>query len=181
MKHQRTVISAITAALLFAVAPATAQTGTYKSLWPYPFTNSSSGINNLSLLSQGRDGNLYSTMEPFVAGETYGSVYKMTTSGAYTLVYSFCKEGYPCATTGSSPMGGVTLGFDGNLWGTTEYGGPSSDTQCGSLCGTVFYITPTTRKVASCISLHERRQRRAVLSGSPGAGRQHVWRFRHKL
>jgi uncharacterized repeat protein (TIGR03803 family) len=146
MKHQRTVISAITAALLFAVVPATAQTGTYKSLFNYPFSNGSSGINNASWLSQGRDGNLYSTIEPFVAGETNGSVYRMTTSGGYTLLYSFCKEGNPCATTGSQPSGGVTLGFDGNLWGTTEYGGPSTDAECGGLCGTVFYITPTTEK-----------------------------------
>jgi hypothetical protein len=122
MKHQRTAIPTIATAMLFAVVPATAQTGTYKSLWPYPISNGSSGINYLSLLSQGRDGNLYSTMEPFLNGETYGSVYRMTTLGGYSLLFGFCKEGNPCATTGSTPMGGVTLGFDGNLWGTTEYG-----------------------------------------------------------
>jgi uncharacterized repeat protein (TIGR03803 family) len=63
-------------------------------------------------------------------------VYKITTAGQYSLLYSFCAEGGHCLSTGANPTGGVTLGFDGNLWGTTLGGGKDG-------AGTVFKITPT--------------------------------------
>lgn len=59
----------------------------------------------------------------------------MSLSGDYTLLYSFCAEGGNCLVTGSFPQGGVTLGSDGNLYGTTSSGGADD-------YGTVFKITP---------------------------------------
>jgi uncharacterized repeat protein (TIGR03803 family) len=133
MKHRGTVLSLTLLVLFFAVVAATAQT--YTDLYTYPNTdNNTSGITYPSVLSQGQDGNLYSTIE--TNGTTYGSVYKMTTSGTPpTLLYSFCAEKAPCALTGGYPEGGVTLGFDGNLWGTTAGGGAHG-------AGTVFKLTP---------------------------------------
>src|SRR5580698_2275641 len=123
----------ISAVLLLAVTAATAQT--YTNLYAYPGTdNNTSGITWPSVLSQGQDGDLYSTIQTNGSYQ-YGRVYKMSTSGGYTLLYSFCGEGSPCASTGANPTGGVTLGWDGNLWGTTYNGGKDG-------AGTAFKMTP---------------------------------------
>jgi uncharacterized repeat protein (TIGR03803 family) len=132
MKHHGIVLSLIAGALLF-VAAANAQT--YKMLYTYPNTDvNDSGITWPSVLSQGQDGDLYSTIQTN-GTTTYGTVYKMTTRGAYSAIYTFCTEAAPCTLTGGYPTGGVTLGFDGNLWGTTSGGGKDG-------AGTVFKVTP---------------------------------------
>ncbi len=134
MKHRGNVLTMIAFALFFAVVAATAQT--YTPLFTYPGTdNNTSGITWPSVLSQGQDGNLYSTIQTNGAYNA-GSVYKITTAGGYTLLYSFCAELGHCLTTGAYPTGGVTLGFDGNLWGTTEGGGKDG-------AGTAFKMSPT--------------------------------------
>ena len=140
MKHRGTALSTaflilmmIAATILFAVTAASAQT--YTPLYSYPQTDvGDSGITWPSVLSQGQDGELYSTIQTNGA-YNFGSVYKITTTGQYMLIYNFCAEGSPCATTGGYPTGGVTLGWDGNLWGTTEDGGKDA-------AGTVFKVTP---------------------------------------
>jgi uncharacterized repeat protein (TIGR03803 family) len=120
-------------ALLSGAMAANAQT--YTPLYTYPQTDSGdTGIIWSSVMSQGRDGNLYGTIETN-GTYTYGTVYKMTTAGAYSAIYNFCAEGGGCATTGGYPEGGVVLGFDGNLWGTTLNGGKDA-------AGTVFKVTP---------------------------------------
>lgn len=127
------VIATTMAVVLLTSALANAQT--YTLLYTYPQTdNGSTGITYPSVLSQGQDGDLYSTIETN-GTYTYGSVYKITTGGTYSLLYSFCAEKSPCALTGGYPEGGVTLGFDGNLWGTTNGGGTDG-------AGTVFKTTP---------------------------------------
>ena len=104
-------------------------------LYTYPNTDvNDSGITWPSVLSQGQDGDLYSTIQTN-GTTTYGTVYKMTTGGAYSAIYTFCTEAAPCTLTGGYPTGGVTLGLDGNLWGTTSGGGKDG-------AGTVFKITP---------------------------------------
>jgi uncharacterized repeat protein (TIGR03803 family) len=123
----------ISLALLSGSMLANAQT--FTPLYTYPQTDSGdTGIIWSSVLSQGRDGNLYSTIETN-GTYTYGTVYKMTTAGAYSAIYNFCAELSPCASTGGYPEGGVVLGFDGNLWGTTLGGGKDG-------AGTVFKMTP---------------------------------------
>jgi uncharacterized repeat protein (TIGR03803 family) len=44
-------------------------------------------------------------------------------------------------TDGNSPQGGVIQGLDGNLYGTTYYGGASSTCRATLGCGTVFKST----------------------------------------
>jgi len=57
------------------------------------------------------DGNLYGTL--YEGGATgYGAIYQITTSGALTVLYNFCKG---C----SSPFGPPFQATDGNLYGTT--------------------------------------------------------------
>ncbi len=133
MKIGGVVFTIVTLALFFGVIPAGAQT--YTVLYTYPGTNNNtSGITWPSVMSQGQDGNIFGTIQTN-GTYNYGSVYKMSTSGQYTLLYSFCAEGGHCLTTGANPTGGVTLGFDGNLWGTTLNGGKGG-------AGTIFKMSP---------------------------------------
>jgi hypothetical protein len=51
-------------------------------------------------------------------------VFKVTSSGALTTLYSFCAK--TNCTDGSVPVG-LVLGTDGNFYGTTSEGGISAD------------------------------------------------------
>jgi uncharacterized repeat protein (TIGR03803 family) len=121
-------------AIILLAATASAQY-TAVGLYTYPNTdNNTSGITANSFLAQGPDGEFYDT--DWSNGKyNSGSVYTMSLSGDYALLYSFCAEGGNCLVTGSGPGGGVALGSDGNFYGTTSYGGTG-------LAGTVFKITP---------------------------------------
>jgi len=78
------------------------------------------------IVAQGRDGSLYSTT---AYGGTYndGVVFTITPGGNATVLYQVN------AYNGSN---GLTLGTEGNFYGTTVYGGN------GSGYGTLFKITP---------------------------------------
>jgi uncharacterized repeat protein (TIGR03803 family) len=93
-------------------------------------------------LIQATDGNFYgTTAEGGAFG--YGTVFKITPAGTLTALYSFCAQ-KPCAD-GANPMAGLVQASDGNLYGTTLYGGTGkgSARKCSSTigCGTVFKIT----------------------------------------
>ena len=63
-------------------------------------------------------------------------IFKMTTSGAFTVLYTF-----PCPARGEGGSG-LTLDDEGNLYGTTYgFGGAQCSARDGS-CGTVFKLTP---------------------------------------
>ena len=68
----------------------------------------------------------------------YGTVFKVTPSGALTTLQSFRFQ------DGATPAGALAQGSDGNFYGTTIYGGANAclfaDTLAG--CGTIFKITP---------------------------------------
>ena len=116
--------------LLCATVGAAAQT--YVSLFNYPDTTSNtSGIAAPQLMTQGVDGNLYSTINSDGTHNS-GTAYRMTTTGTPTAIYNFCA--LPSCADGAFPGGGLTLGVDGNLYGTTA-------TFINS--GTVFKLTPT--------------------------------------
>ncbi len=130
MKQRCTVLSLIGLALLLAVTTASAQT--YTVLHTYPIgSGATSGIAFPQVMSQGRDGNLYDTISN-AGAKNVGSVFKITTGGTWTSIYDFCP--LTSCTDGAYPMGGVTLGFDGNLHGTTQGGGSGN-------AGTVFKIS----------------------------------------
>lgn len=74
------------------------------------------------------------------AGGNCGTIFRMSAAGVVTILYSF--GAFPA--DGVTPTGGLTLGNDGNLYGTTLNGGANA---CGSFsntnnCGTAFRITP---------------------------------------
>jgi uncharacterized repeat protein (TIGR03803 family) len=90
------------------------------------------GSSVFSSLIQGRDGSLYGTSNNGgVSGA--GSVFKVTPSGTLTTLYSFCSQAN-CAD-GSLPFSALSLGVDGNFYGTTQNGGTVG-------LGTAFKITP---------------------------------------
>jgi uncharacterized repeat protein (TIGR03803 family) len=62
-----------------------------------------------------------------------GTVFKLTPQGKLTTLYTFCSLSN--CKDGESPTHGLTLGTDGNFYGTTGGGGTHSG-------GTVFKITP---------------------------------------
>ncbi len=78
------------------------------------------------LIAQGRDGNLYSTTPK--GGTGLGAVFQITPQGNLTVLYNFD------TTHGKTPYGGLTLGTDGNFYGTTSSGGSTN-------LGVVFKIT----------------------------------------
>jgi uncharacterized repeat protein (TIGR03803 family) len=111
-------------ALLFVVTAASAQTFTFTKL--YNFGTSTGDPRNPSwsgVFAQGRDGNLYSTSQG--GGIGYGTVFQLTPAGKVKVLYQFPASG--------GPQGGLTLGTDGYLYGTTRFLGSSGN-------GSVFKI-----------------------------------------
>ncbi len=82
-------------------------------------------------LVQASDGNFYGTA---ASGGFHGvgSVFKITPSGTLTGLYSFCSLSK--CSDGDAPYAWLVQGSDGNLYGTTPYGGTNNG-------GTVFKIT----------------------------------------
>jgi uncharacterized repeat protein (TIGR03803 family) len=75
-----------------------------------------------------KTGNLYGTTN--VGGTySYGTVFELTPSGTERVLWSFGN-----GTDGANPIAGVILDTNGNLYGTTEYGGDYG-------YGTVFKLT----------------------------------------
>ena len=103
--------------------------GTLTVLTAFNFTN---GARPFAGLTLGNDGNFYGTT--YQGGTTnfaytygMGAVFRVTTNGTLTTVVSFN------FTNGASPAAALTLGNDGNFYGTTYYGGSSN-------YGTVFRL-----------------------------------------
>ena len=71
-------------------------------------------------LVQGVDGNLYGTA-PGALGCGWGFLFKVTTNG--TLLWEVGFSGDCQINCGCYPQGGLVQGRDGNLYGTTGYGG----------------------------------------------------------
>ena len=113
-------------------------------------TNCTDGKSPQAPLVQGTDGNFYGTTVVGGANNNTictagnpgcGTVFKITSSGVLTTLYSFCAQ--PNCADGALPYTGLIQGTDGNFYGTTSGGGANSEnTIClGDGCGTVFTIT----------------------------------------
>ena len=68
-----------------------------------------------------------------------GTIFKLTPQGTETLLYSFCSS-IGCVD-GAIPNGGLISDTQGNLYGTTQYGGDPT-CQPGRGCGVVFKLEP---------------------------------------
>jgi len=117
--------------LLALIAVAGLQAQTFSVLYDFgsnsgdPSSPSYSGI-----AAQGRDGNLYSTAPK--GGTCCGAVFQITPAGKLKVIHNFTGSN----NDGAFPQGGLTLGTDGNFYGTTYEGGTVT-------AGAVFKITPS--------------------------------------
>lgn len=65
-----------------------------------------------------------------------GLVYKMSTTGAESVLYNF---GGPSYGDGAEPNG--LIAGSGALYGTTQIGG-AANANCANACGTIFRLAP---------------------------------------
>jgi uncharacterized repeat protein (TIGR03803 family) len=107
----------------------------------YAFKGGADGQSPLAPLGRDGRGNLYGTtstggdvsnIECSVGENGCGVVFELTEKGVLRTLYTF--TGYPL--DGQHPLAGLVRDKQGNLYGTTDWGGPSND-------GTVFKVTPS--------------------------------------
>ncbi|HEX4158581.1 MAG TPA: choice-of-anchor tandem repeat GloVer-containing protein [Rhizomicrobium sp.] len=128
--------------VIFRFNPKKKQNGlTVIYTWP-AFGNG--GYEYPSPLTLGPDGNFYGTTH---GDDTnlYGTVFKVTPQGDYTTLHVFQGSeqndgAYPSigGTEERNPIP-LTLGSDGNFYGTTDQGGVSG----GTSSGTIYQVTPS--------------------------------------
>jgi uncharacterized repeat protein (TIGR03803 family) len=87
------------------------------------------------------DGNFYGTAPEGGANNVGGVVYKVSSSGHQTALYSFCAQS-DC-TDGADPWGGIVQGIDGNFYGTARDGGNGPQCINNGYCGNVYKMTPS--------------------------------------
>jgi uncharacterized repeat protein (TIGR03803 family) len=130
--------------------------------------NCSDGADPTSGVIQATDGNFYgvtqsgglpSTVCPFSG---CGTLFRLTPAGKLTTLYRFCSQSN--CVDGAIPVAALTQTTDGSFYGTTAWGGGSSNCSEGALvggCGTIFHFSiglapfvktlPTTGKVSENI------------------------------
>ena len=129
------MLSVATALFILGLSPkaayAQAENGaTFTPLYLFGSSGSTDAQNPYGAPVSGADGDYYGTT---YIGGAYdgGAVYKISPSGAETVIYSFGAAD----ANGYSPYSPLTLGPNGNFYGTTMNGG-------ANYSGTVFMITP---------------------------------------
>jgi uncharacterized repeat protein (TIGR03803 family) len=106
---------------VFSFTPGTGETILHS------FANGSDGAEPQAPLLLGTDGNLYG-VTPVGGANTDGTMFRITTSGTLTTLFSF-----NASTSGSGAVGGLIEDSSGNFYGTAETGGADE--------GTVFKLT----------------------------------------
>jgi len=129
MKFSRVIHLSMLAGLVLVIA-ATGRAQTYSVVYNFGSNSGDPTQPYFSgIIAQGRDGDLYSAANG--GANDFGAVFKVSSAGTLSTLYSFTG-----GNDGEFPYGGLTLGSDGNFYGTTFAGGSDS-------YGTVFKITPT--------------------------------------
>jgi uncharacterized repeat protein (TIGR03803 family) len=113
-------------ALVCALATAT-HAQTYKLMLNFD-GQPTSGPFYLDAIAQSRGGYLVTASAHSGSADVPGEAFRVTTSDALTVLHTFS------TTEPNSPLGGLTLGPDGEFYGTTELGGTSNT-------GSVFKMT----------------------------------------
>jgi uncharacterized repeat protein (TIGR03803 family) len=90
------------------------------------------GANPFAALIRHSNGNYYGTTGAGGQSDN-GTIFQLTPAGELTTILQF--TGKTGAAKGSSPVGALIEGTDGNLWGTTFSGGADDS-------GTIFKVTP---------------------------------------
>jgi uncharacterized repeat protein (TIGR03803 family) len=108
----------------------------------HSFANDTNGLQPMSDLVFDKDGNAYGTT--FQGGDPScqqfnwcGVVFRLSRNGKYTVLHAFS------GPDGAYPVAGVILDVDGNLYGTTSFGGTGSCIKFRTSitgCGVVFKL-----------------------------------------
>jgi uncharacterized repeat protein (TIGR03803 family) len=109
---------------VFKVSP----TGTETVL--YSFKGGTDGVAPYAGVIRDSAGNLYGTTR-YGGAKGYGAVFKLSPTGPETMLHSF-----ETITDGVYPIAGVIRDSEGNLYGTTPYGG-------SKVQGNVFKLSPS--------------------------------------
>ena len=137
--------------IVFEVSPPAKKGGAWTEKTLYNFcsqTDCADGGNPaLASLIMDTEGNLYGTTPfgganvSYCAGQTCGTVFKLTPQGQYSVLYTFCSQ-TNCAD-GANPYATLIMDSEGNFYGTTFHGGVvQANCSYGCGYGTVFKLTP---------------------------------------
>ena len=96
--------------------------------------NCADGLQPLSALAEGTDGNYYGTTTG--GGFTSGNIFQITPTGTFTSLYTCNAPGCP---DGENWTAGLVQGTDGNFYGVASEGGNQS--ACLGGCGTFFSLS----------------------------------------
>jgi uncharacterized repeat protein (TIGR03803 family) len=130
---------------VFELSPPTVKGGAWVHTVLYNFQGAGDGIGPAGALVFDQNGNLYGTTEVGGVGTCTngcGTVFKLSPpkvkGGAWTesVLYSF----HGGSGDGATPIARLVLDANGNLYGTTFFGGGSNCAGYG--CGTVFELSP---------------------------------------
>ena len=105
----------------------------------HSFSGPPDGYVPLAGLIKDSDGNLYGTTA-YGGLYGFGTIFEVSKTGVETVLYSF--SGYPA--DGANPQAGLVRDAVGNLYGTTQYGGPGpcqDNNGNAQGCGTVFVLS----------------------------------------
>jgi uncharacterized repeat protein (TIGR03803 family) len=116
--------------MVFKLAP----NGTETTL--YTFTGGTDGGGPESGLVIDKKGNLYGTTQDNGVNQA-GTIFKVAPNGTETVLYAFCSQ--PNCADGENPVAGLIADKEGNLYGTTTFGGAGPGENG---YGTVFKLAP---------------------------------------
>jgi uncharacterized repeat protein (TIGR03803 family) len=123
-------LTVLTLASLFVMAAVQAQAQTVDTLYNFSSNSNTQAIMPAGTMAQGRDGNFYGISQSG-NGCCQGWFYKISSKGVLTSLHAMAQsEGTNCS--------GVTLGTDGNFYGTCANGGLVN----GNPGGTLIRVTP---------------------------------------
>ena len=138
--YRRSLATRATLTLVLLVFSVWAQAQTFTTLYNFPsFPDDGAGPG--AAVVQDRYGNLHGTTTGGGSGDA-GTVFELTSGGTEIGLYSF-PLGLP--EDGLYPYTPVILDSQGNIYGTTEYGGNSDNCYLG--CGIVFELGGGGEKV----------------------------------
>jgi len=104
--------------------------GAFTSLYSFCAPPCSDSLNPYDGLVQAINGDFYGTAG-WGGTNGYGTVFKITPSGALTTLYSFCSQGvHPDCLDGRFPYAGLIQAANGDFYGTTQTAGSPALARC---------------------------------------------------